>query len=199
MLSPLFDQALQYATLIHAGQTRKASGIPYISHLLGVASIAMEHGADEDETIAALLHDAGEDAGGQGRIDDIRLRFGEHVAEIVQGCTDTVETPKPEWRGRKEAYIRHLPQASPSARLVSAADKLYNAEAILRDYRRQGESVWSRFKGKKVGTLWYYRALIDAFRKADGGPKEMMRELVDELDRVVAELERLARLGGPDG
>lgn len=186
-LSQRFEEALRYAAVIHAGQMRKGTGIPYLSHLLAVAAIALEHGATEDEAIGALLHDAGEDAGGEGRIADIRLRFGDAVAGIVQGCTDTVANPKPEWRPRKEAYIAHVPQASASVRLVSAADKLHNARSILRDYRRLGEALWPRFNGGKDGTLWYYRSLVAAFRQAGDS------ELIDELDRTVAEIERLSR------
>jgi (p)ppGpp synthase/HD superfamily hydrolase len=185
-LSHRFDQALNYAVLIHAGQKRKCTGIPYIAHLLGVVSIALEHSATEDEAIGALLHDAGEDAGGDGRIDDIRHRFGDAVADIVQGCTDTVVVPKPPWRKRKEDYIAHVPTASASVRLVSASDKLHNARAILRDYRRLGDELWSRFNGGKDGTLWYYRSLITAFRQAGTS------ELIDELERVVTEIEQLA-------
>lgn len=184
-LTSKFDAALHYATLIHAGQTRKGTEIPYVSHLLGVTSIALEHGATENEAIGALLHDAGEDAGGVGRIEDIRQRFGDAVADIVEGCTDAVVIPKPPWRQRKEAYIAHVRHASASVRLVSAADKLHNARAILRDYRQLGDSLWSRFNGGKDGTLWYYRALTAAFREAGSN------ELVDELERVVTELERL--------
>ena len=167
-------------------QLRKGANIPYISHLLGVASIAMEYGANEEETIGALLHDAGEDAGGDGRIEDIRQRFGNAVADIVQGCTDAVTMPKPPWQKRKEDYIAHVPHASASVRLVSASDKLHNSRAILRDFRQHGDEVWSRFKGGKDGTLWYYRSLITAFRQAGNS------ELIDELDRVVTELEQLA-------
>ena len=185
-LSSKFDQALHYATLVHAGQTRKATETPYLAHLLGVASIALEYGAGEDEAIGALLHDAAEDAGGLGRIADIRGRFGEAVAAIVEGCTDAVVIPKPLWRQRKEDYIAHVPNASSSVRLVSAADKLHNARSIQRDYRRVGEALWSKFNGGKDGTLWYYRALIDAFRQAGAN------ELIEELDRVVTETERLA-------
>ena len=185
-LSPRFDQALHYAVLIHAFQKRKDTEIPYLAHLLGVASIALEHGANEDEAIGALLHDAGEDAGGVGRIQDIRLRFGEAVADIVQGCTDAVIIPKPPWRKRKEDYIAHIPKASASVRLVSASDKLHNARAILRDLRRLGDALWSRFTGGKEGTLWYYRALVTAFREAGSD------ELIEELDRVVSEIEQLA-------
>jgi len=192
MLSRKFDDALQYATLIHAGQTRKGTDIPYLSHLLGVASIAMEHGADEDETIAALLHDAGEDAGGEPRINDIRQRFGNRVADIGECCTDALETPDPDGRKRKEKYIARLPQESASARLVSAADKLHNARAILRDFRIHGESLWTRFRGGKEGTLWYYRELVKAFRRTDLDVNKELTELIDELDRVTSELHRLA-------
>jgi (p)ppGpp synthase/HD superfamily hydrolase len=185
-LTPRFDQALHYAALIHAGQLRKETEIPYLAHLLGVASIALEHDATEDEAIGALLHDAGEDAGGDGRIADIRNRFGDAVANIVQGCTDAVTMPKPPWKKRKEEYIAHIPTASPSVRLVSTSDKLHNARAILRDYRRKGEALWTRFNGGKEGTLWYYRSLVTAFQEAD------RNELNEELDRVVTELEQLA-------
>jgi (p)ppGpp synthase/HD superfamily hydrolase len=185
-LSPKFDQALQYAALVHAGQKRKVSNIPYIAHLLGVASIALEYGANEDEAIGALLHDAGEDAGGLGRIEDIRLRFGDAVADVVEGCTDAVTIPKPPWRRRKEEYIAHVPKASASVRLVSASDKLHNSRSILNDFRQIGDALWSRFTGGKEGTLWYYRSLITAFRQAGAN------ELVEELDRVVTEIERLA-------
>jgi len=185
MLSPRFEVALTYAGVIHAHQQRKGTGIPYLAHLLGVASIALEYGATEDEAIAALLHDAGEDAGGSGRIDDIRLRLGDPVADIVQGCTDTVVTPKPPWRKRKEDYIAHLAFASPSTLLVSAADKVHNARAIVRDLRSSGDDLWTRFSGGRE-SVWYYRSLVTAFRAAGSN------ELVDELDRVVSEMEQLS-------
>lgn len=127
ILSGEFEEALVYAAVIHAGQVRKGTDVPYFAHLLGVASIALEYEANETEATAALLHDAVEDAGGKGRLEDIRQRFGEAVAEIVAGCTDTDVIPKPPWRERKEAYVRHISTAPPSVRLVSAADKLYNA------------------------------------------------------------------------
>jgi GTP pyrophosphokinase len=187
ILSPQFDDALQYAVIIHAGQPRKGTEIPYLAHLLGVAGIALEYGADETETIGALLHDAGEDAGGRGRIEDIRNRFGNAVADIVLGCTDADTIPKPPWRERKEQYIAHIPEASRPVRLVSCSDKLHNARAILRDYRRLRDELWSRFTGGKEGTLWYYRALVNAFNQ--GGKTE----LTEELDRAVSEIERLSR------
>jgi (p)ppGpp synthase/HD superfamily hydrolase len=184
-LSQRFTNALVYATELHATQVRKGSGVPYISHLLGVASIALEYGANEDEAIAALLHDAIEDQGGETTKAEIHRQFGEVVTAIVEGCTDTQTTPKPPWRQRKEAYIAHIPTASSSVRLVSCADKLYNARTILKDYRLMGEELWGRFKGGKAGTLWYYRALVNAFRQT--GTSAM----VEELDRVVSELEKL--------
>ncbi len=187
MLSPKFTEALVYATELHATQIRKGSGVPYIAHLLGVASIALEYGANESEAIAALLHDAIEDQGGAKIRAEIQQRFGETIASIVEGCTDTDIIPKPPWRERKQAYIAHIPHASTSVRLVSAADKLYNAQSILKDYRQIGDEIWERFTGKKAGTLWYYRSLVNAFRQVDSTP------LVEELDRVVSELEKLVK------
>lgn len=182
-LTSRFQRALHFATDRHHGHVRKGTNIPYISHLLAVASIVIEHGANEDEAIAALLHDAVEDQ--KATLNEIRTRFGDAVADIVAGCSDTDVEPKPPWRPRKEAYIAHVEVASPSVRLVSAADKLHNARTILLDYRTMGEALWSRFTGGRA-TLWYYRALVDAFRSAGSTP------LIEELDRVVSELERLA-------
>ncbi len=186
MLSARFTDGLIFATQLHGNQTRKGSGVPYIAHLLGVASIALEHGANEDEAIAALLHDAIEDQGGAPTREEIRRRFGDTVTAIVDGCTDTDITPKPPWRQRKEAYIAHISKASTSVLLVSASDKLHNARSILNDYRVLGDAVWERFKGGKEGTLWYYRSLVKAFLTTGATP------LVDELERTVDELERLA-------
>jgi GTP pyrophosphokinase len=190
-LSRKFEEALIYASVVHAGQIRKATGIPYIAHLLGVTSIAFEYGADEDEGIGALLHDAAEDAGGAARIDDIRARFGEKVATIVEGCTDTLKTPKPPWRERKEKYLADLKETDASTRLVSAADKLFNTRSILRELRQRGDAVWARFSGGKKDRLWYYRALVTAFRQQGDHS-----DLIDELDRVVTEIERLVREEG---
>ncbi len=188
-LSPRFEQALVYAAMLHSGQVRKGTSIPYISHVLSIAALALEHGASEEEAIGALLHDAVEDAGGAPRLADIRIRFGETVAKIVEGCTDTMETPKPDWRPRKEAYIARLGGESASVRLVSCADKVHNARSILADLRHEGETVWSRFTGGKEGTLWYYRALVDAYKQHGAPPR-----LLDELERAVNEMERLAGL-----
>jgi GTP pyrophosphokinase len=187
-LTPRFEDALVFAARLHGGDTRKGTTIPYVSHVLGVASIALEHGANEDEAIGALLHDTVEDAKGDSESvrTEIRRRFGTAVLDTVDGCTDARTKPKPPFRERKERYIAHLPEASPSVRLVSAADKLYNARAILSDYRAIGEALWARFNGGRSGTLWYYRALADVFRTL--GPSR----LAEELDRVVSELEQLA-------
>ena len=181
-----FEEALQYAARTHAHQRRKGTSIPYITHLLAVAAIVGEHDGTETEVIAALLHDAVEDQGGASRLREIRERFGEEVAAIVQQCSDTDQTPKPPWRERKEAYIGHLAAASPLARLVSAADKLHNARAILADYRKHGDALWSRFNNRgRDDTLWYYRELVRAYKAAGTNP------IVEELDRVVGELDRL--------
>jgi (p)ppGpp synthase/HD superfamily hydrolase len=185
-LSPKFEEALVYATRIHGGQVRKKTQIPYIGHLLGVTAIAMEYGANETEAIAALLHDAVEDCGGPERQREIEDRFGAEVGEIVAGCTDTDQTPKPPWRERKEKYIAHLKMAPSSTRLVSASDKLHNARAILHNLREESDAVWERFKAGKDGALWYYRALGDAFYEHGRSA------LVDELDRVVTRIEQTA-------
>lgn len=187
MLSERFDQAVAFAARLHAKQVRKGTRIPYLAHLLSVAALALEHGAGEDEAIAALLHDAIEDQGGAPTREEIRRRFGDAVTAIVDGCTDAEVTPKPPWRARKEAYVAHLAHAPAPVRLVSACDKLHNARALLGDYRTLGDELWSRFSGGRDGTLWYYRALVRGFRATGTVPA-----LVDELDRVVTELERLA-------
>ena len=185
-LTPRFTRAVGYAARLHAKQKRKGTERPYIGHLLGVASIVIEHGGDEGAVIAALLHDAVEDQGGLPRLREIRRKFGARIARIVDGCTDSYTDPKPPWRERKIKYLAHLPNAPADVRLVSAADKLHNAREILADYRQVGEAVWSRFTGGKDGMLWYYRALVEAFRAAGSNA------LVEELDRVVTELQRLA-------
>jgi len=186
-LTTRFETALQYACILHNGQVRKGTSVPYVSHLLSVSALALEYGADEDEAIAALLHDAVEDAGGKARLIDLRSRFGDRVAEIVAGCTDADVTPKPPWRGRKEAYIAGLQHASPSALLVSCCDKLHNVRSIVSDLRVFGDQVWEKFTGGKAGTLWYYSTLLAEYRRL--GVNE---RLVDELDRTIAEMQRLA-------
>jgi len=182
-LGPRFEKALIFATRKHAGQTRKQTAVPYISHLLGVAGLILEAGGDEDLAIAALLHDVVEDCGGAPMLKTVRLRFGRRVAHIVQGCSDTDVTPKPPWTKRKQDYLKHLRNADADIRMVSAADKLHNARSILIDYRESGESIWDRFQGKREGTLWYYRALVKEFGR------ERPNQLTRELSRVVAELQ----------
>lgn len=182
-LTSRFVEALAYATDVHQGQLRKGTAVPYVSHPLAVCSLVLEDGGSEDEAIAALLHDAVEDGGGRERLDDIRKRFGDRVADIVWGCSDTDQVPKPPWKERKLRYIEHVRQASAAVRRVSCADKVHNARAILRDYRLLGERLWERFSSSGDETLWYYRELLAAFRGAGSGP------LVEELARVVGELE----------
>jgi len=177
---------LLFAARKHAGQTRKGTTTPYIAHLLSVAGLVLEAGGDEDLAIAALLHDVVEDCGGGPMLQQIRRRFGKRVAHVVDGCTDTDLDPKPPWRQRKEDYLKHLRTADADVRLVSAADKLHNARSVLADYREIGEPVWERFHGKRDGTLWYYRALLDEFRRGKLNP------LIHQLARVINELEAAA-------
>jgi (p)ppGpp synthase/HD superfamily hydrolase len=190
-LSDRFGQALLFALQLHRNQSRKGNQTPYIAHLLGVASLVLEDGGDEDEAIAALLHDAPEDQGGRETLEAIRSRFGERVAQIVDGCTDTYETPKPPWRERKEGYLRHLRVAPPSVWRVSLADKLHNARTILADLRAQGEQVWERFNGGKSGSLWYYRALVNEFEQLYA-TQEHSSPMVVMLAETVARIEALS-------
>jgi GTP pyrophosphokinase len=153
---------------------------------MGVMSLVLEAGGDEDLAIAALLHDVVEDCGGAPMLKEVRRRFGPRVARIVDGCTDAFVYPKPPWRDRKEKYIARLRDENSDTRLVSAADKLNNVRSILSDYREVGESVWSRFNGGREGTLWYYRTLRDEFLRDN--PNRITRDLV----LAVNELESLA-------
>jgi (p)ppGpp synthase/HD superfamily hydrolase len=186
-LGPRFLRAFLFAAEKHCGQTRKASTIPYIAHVMGVASQVLEAGGDEDLAIAALLHDVVEDCGGAPMLKEVRRRFGKRVAKVVEGCTDADSDPKPPWRERKEAYIRHLNHADADTRLVSAADKLNNVRSILSDYRAIGESGWSKFKGGREGTLWYYRTLLEVFL----GHKR--NRITRDLELAVNELDWLAK------
>lgn len=184
-LGPRFQRAFLFAADKHSGQTRKASTIPYIAHLMGVASLVLEAGGDEDLCIAALLHDVVEDCGGAPMLKEVRRRFGPRVARIVDSCTDADTYPKLPWRERKETYIRRLKREGADTRLVSAADKLNNVRSILSDYRAIGEAVWSRFKGGREGTLWYYRTLRDVFLKYKRNRITLDLELaVNELDSL---------------
>jgi (p)ppGpp synthase/HD superfamily hydrolase len=184
-LGPRFNEAFLFAAEKHAGQTRKKTAVPYISHLMGVASLVLEAGGGEDEAVAALLHDVVEDCGGDPVLEKVRQSFGDRVATIVNGCTDSYTVPKPEWKQRKVEYLDRLRQAEDDVRLVSAADKLHNARTILADYRQEGDAIWDRFNGLRDGTLWYYRSVLDVLHA--GKPNR----LIDELENVVTELETL--------
>ena len=185
-LGPRLQRAFRYAAEKHFGQTRKQSAVPYISHLMAVASLVLEAGGDEDMAIAAFLHDVVEDCGGMPRLREVSKQFGARVAKMVEGCTDSFGEPKPEWVERKKDYLREVKHADVNTRLVSASDKLHNVRTILADYRQHGEAIWMRFTGKKEGTLWYYRALSDEYQRRS--PNRITRELeiaVTELERAV--------------
>ena len=173
---------------MHATQVRKGSDVPYASHLFGTCSIALDHGANEDQAIAALLHDAIEDVHYARGARDAVAAFGPEVLRIVEACTDADTYPKPPWKARKVAYLEHLADADGAVLIVSASDKLHNARSMVADHRRVGAALWGRFKATKDETLWNYRALVTAFRANPAHPVD----LVDELDRTVTELERLA-------
>ena len=187
-----FERALAFATRLHARQIRKETDIPYISHLIGVAGLVLENGADRDQAIAALLHDSIEDCpkdypGGVTALRaSIKAEFGESVLAIVEGCTDAETVPKPPWRERKERYIAHLEHAPPEVLLVSCADKLHNARAIVADLRVMGDALFARFNGGRDGTLWYYEALAEVFGRR--GPEH----LAAELGRTVETMQALA-------
>ena len=157
LLSPKFALALQFANEIHGTQQRKGLGAPYISHLMAVSASVLEHGGNEAEAIAALLHDAAEDCGGLPMLETVRVMFGDDVAEIVDACTDAMEDPKPAWRPRKEAYVDHLASASPSVKLVAGCDKLHNLQTTLRDLSAgQPADYWLRFTAGAESQAWYY-------------------------------------------
>ena len=185
---PKFDEALLLAHELHRHDVRKGTGKPYISHLLGVCSLVVDYGGDEKMAIAALLHDAVEDHGGYPMLEKIRQQFGERVAHIVDGCTDSYvldATKKEPWRQRKEMYLARIPLEDEDVRMVSAADKLYNCRTILRDLRRDGLIALDRFNGGRKDTVWYYDQLVRAFRAA--GSTDLVEELaisVDEMKRV---------------
>jgi (p)ppGpp synthase/HD superfamily hydrolase len=186
-LTGQFSKALIYAELKHHNQVRKGGDIPYIGHLLTVAGLVINDGGSEAQAIAALLHDAVEDAGGPETLTEIRTNFGEDVARIVDECSDTDETPKPPWRDRKQTYINHLARVGGDTILVSVADKLDNARSMLRDYHTHGPSLWQRFTVKDPHDhLWYYGELLKAYRS-----RGCTSWMVDELDRVIDELSRL--------
>ena len=189
-LTEKFGAAFEYAAIVHAAQRRKGTDIPYVSHLLGVAALVLESGGDEEAAIAALLHDAPEDQGGEARLEDIRVRFGERVADIVRQCSDSLSADakaKGPWLDRKRDYIGHLGTSSDrGALLVACADKLHNARAILQDHRQLKGWVWERFTGNGEKTpemiLGFYGALAEAFAK------RLPSRLSDELQLTVGQL-----------
>ena len=185
LLTEKFEQALIYATKLHSNQVRKGSNVPYISHLLGVTALVLEDGGSEEEAIAALLHDAIEDRGGDKIRQEIKAKFGELVAEIVEDCTESDTDPKPAWKERKLATIKKFREVSPQVRRVILADKLHNARSILGDWYRIGDAIWERFKTGKVGTLWYFRSIVEVDRELGSS------YLGEELTRVIAELEKM--------
>ncbi len=191
MLGDRFERALLFVTQRHADQVRKGTKVPYVSHLLSVAALVIEAGGDEDDAVAALLHDAVEDQ--KATLSEIGEMFGGPVADVVEQCSDTDEDPKPPWRARKEEFISRIPNLTAGARLVTVADKLHNVRSILVDYRAQGEIVWEKFNGGRAGTLWYYRAVTDAL--GDQNCSLQNCSLYDELVATVTDLELAARAG----
>ncbi len=193
-LTERFVDALAYAAELHLDQSRKGSEVPYLGHLLGVCSLVLEEGGNEDQAIAALLHDAGEDRGGEAQLAEIGERYGENVTAIVRACSDTLLEDKPDWKTRKTEYLDHLERLDDDTRasvlLVSLADKLFNARAILRDHDSVGESVWDRFTAGRDEQLWYYRSLSDKFTRL--APDIRM---TGELEEAVKRLELLCREG----
>lgn len=191
-----FSDALVYAVSLHRGQLRKGSGCPYISHLLAVVSLVMEAHGDEDECIAALLHDAIEDQGGSRTGEQIRHHFGNRVAGIVEACSE----PKclgMTWNARKQVIIRRVADANPSTLLVISADKLHNVRSLIRDFRARGEQLWEQFNGGRDGTLWYYRAMADAIRAAGGSPLSAeLEEAVRILEAEVGPCSTSPAIGG---
>jgi len=186
ILTSRFTEALTYAFQLHAKQTRKGKDTPYFAHLLGVTSLVLEMGGDEDEAIAALLHDAVEDQGGEKTLHQINHLYGKRVASIVEGCTDSYTIPKPPWRKRKEQYIEDLKTASIEVLRVSLADKLHNARTIIIDLRKEGDDVWQKFNGGKEGTIWYYQKLLNSFNRLP------QKSFIDEFQKVVHEIEETA-------
>lgn len=192
-LSSRFTNAVDYARHIHI-ERRKGTGIPYMAHLLGVAALVMGEAGHagfpvtEDMVIAALLHDAAEDHGGSLRLRDIEHNFGLNVARMVEGLSDSLtEDPgnKQSWLKRKQAYIQKLRQEPANIQLISAADKLYNARAILEDYRKIGPKVWERFKRGRQEQIWYFDELLTIFKISAAN------RIVEELERVVNELRQI--------
>lgn len=192
-LSGRFQKAQEYAFQLHREQLRKGSGVPYYAHLMGVCALVLEYGGNEAQAIAALLHDAVEDQGGKETLAKIRTDFGSQVAGIVKACSDSDTTPKPPWLERKTAYLRHLGRIRKDARLVSLADKYYNATTIWWDLQKPDVNIWERFNAEPMDILWYYCMLVEKFRGFHHTAAEDV--LVEEFDRVVTRLVRGAGQG----
>jgi len=192
MLGERFEQALVFAGRVHADQRRKGNDVPYVAHLLAVCAIVLEHGGDEDQAIAALLHDAAEDQGGVAMLDQIGDRFGRRVRHIVEQMSDALVAPgeaKPPWRDRKAAFIDRMRSADADVLLIALADKVHNSATLLGDLHRDGNAAFDKFNGKKDGTLWYYRTLLDVFGAADAPTPPA---LLQHYARIVEQIERLA-------
>jgi (p)ppGpp synthase/HD superfamily hydrolase len=194
VLGPRFASALSFAAQLHATQLRKGRRVSYVSHLLAVTALAIEYGANEDEAIAAVLHDSIEDQGQHHTKRRIGELFGSAVQQIVIECSDTEEDPKPPWRDRKTRYHAHVRTASASARLISMCDKLHNARSLISDLRdRTPEQVWTHFSAGRDETLWNFRELVRAYRQASASaPDPRLPSLLEELARTVDELGRAA-------
>ena len=173
-LTSRYGKALKWAAELHVEQARKGTTIPYVSHVLAVSGLVLEHGGNEDQAIAGLLHDAIEDC--DVSEEEIEARFGSAVARIVVACSDTDVFPKPPWLERKEAYLAHLPSVDADVLLVSLADKLHNVRTLAEDLERDGEQTLARFRGGSEGTRWYYRRLLEVYqaRKAELPPDEIV-------------------------
>lgn len=185
-LTPRYFEAVAYAARLHAGQVQTGTTVPYISHLLGVSALVIEALGDEDQAIAALLHDVVEDCGGAPRLVEIEQMFGPRVSLIVRACSDSVvadPAEKPPWRGRKEDYIRHLQDVSSDVILVSCADKLHNARSIWTDVQRDGVEYMEQFNGPRSDIAWYYTSLLAAFEDR-GAPADLLIPLREVVHRL---------------
>jgi (p)ppGpp synthase/HD superfamily hydrolase len=192
LLTDRYTAAVDYARVAHAAQTKKGTVIPYLAHLLGVSSLVIEYGGDEDQAIAGLLHDVIEDCGAEHEV-AIRARFGERVARIVLACTDgtaeskaegaTPTNPRQEWEARKRRYLAHLDEVDADARLVSGCDKLHNLRAIAADLANPavGDAVFTRFKGGREGTIWYYSQLVEYFERLAHPASRELRQALRQI------------------
>jgi len=181
-LSDRFQTALDLALELHQDQERKGSREPYFAHLMSVSALVLENGGSENQAIAALLHDAVEDQGGLPTLERIKREFGEEVSDIVDGCTDAYTHFESPWKERKLGYLENLKTAPNSILLVSLSDKVHNARSVLRDFQKEGDVIWERFKGGKSGTLWYYQSLANIFDKSPYSfLKQELRQIVEEI------------------